>query len=90
LNNTKPQTGEVYANMLKSFIADNNLTKGKVGINNRLNEVSRPMCNMEQCWEGASDRDVDQLSVKMRRPGINSMTYDSLDDSILTHNIEGS
>lgn len=65
---------------MDKFIADNNLNKFKFGLHNYQNEISRPMCTMDSCWEANFDREMDPLSLKLRKPGNQMMTYDTLDD----------
>ena len=51
------------------FVADNKLKKEKVGLQNYQNEISRPMCKMDSCWDANLDKKVDTLASKVRRPG---------------------
>ena len=81
---------------MNRFIADNNLNGFKFGLHNYQNEISRPMCTLEACWEANFDREMDPLSLKRRKPGNQMMTVDTLDDfslvfqnETLAHNLEG-
>jgi hypothetical protein len=51
------------------FVTDNILKKEKVGLHNYQNEISRPMCKMDSCWDANLDKKVDTLASKVRRPG---------------------
>jgi len=50
-------------------VADNNLNKNKLGLSNYQNEISRPLCAIDSCWEANFDRIIDPLAFKARKPG---------------------
>ena len=56
-------------NQIDKFVDDYNLNKKKFGLSNFQNEISRPMCTLESCWEANFDRVIDPLAFKLRKPG---------------------
>jgi hypothetical protein len=69
LNNLLLQTSQIYISVMDKFIEDNNLNKFKFGLHNYQNEISRPMCLTDSCWEANFDVEMDPLSFKPRKPG---------------------
>ena len=97
LNNLLQSTADIYMSQIDQFISDHNLNKNKFGLSNYQNEISRPMCVPGSCWDANFDRVVDPLALKLRKPGNQLMTYDTLDDvssyfqkENSVHNLEGS
>ena len=73
-------TTDVYMAVFDKFIADNKLSKERIGLHNYQNEISRPMCKIDSCWDANLDKKVDDLASNVRRPGTQLMTFNTLEE----------